>query len=45
MCVERKETQEERDRKEIRKNLNTDKEAIRQHQKENRKTINEAKGI
>ena len=45
VCVERKETQEERDRKEIRKNLNTDKEAIRQHQKENRKIINEAKGI
>ena len=45
VCVERKETQEERDRKEIRKNLNTDKEAIRQHQKENKKTINETKGI
>ena len=39
VCVDRKETQEERDRKEIRKNLNTDEEIVKQRQKENSKAI------
>ena len=39
VCVERKETQAEKLRKEIRKNLNTDEEAVKQRQKENSKTI------
>lgn len=39
ICVGRKETQEEKDRKEIRKKLNTNEEIIKQRQKENNKTI------
>lgn len=45
VCVSKKETQEEINRKEIRKNLNMDKEAIKQRQKENNKVIKEVKGI
>ena len=39
VCVDRKETQAEKLRKEIRKNLNTDEEAVKQRQKEHSKTI------
>ncbi|PSM51254.1 P-type type IV conjugative transfer system translocation pore protein TrbG/VirB9 [Campylobacter blaseri] len=49
ICVGRKETKEEKDRKEMRKNLNISKEAIKERQKVNKEkqnqAINRIKGI